>query len=160
MTTPVEYQHLVASRPVDYHAWYDTQGVMPCCGKKMQDYPAGWGVVVDDDMVTCGRSVVSKATAAQLAELTAKYAHNTGAVFAPDPPAPAVDGPPLGLTPSELLGKHVRVWDGPHTSVRAEGEVIAVITSPTIMIRDKDGGTHYESTGLPIDVETREWRRR
>lgn len=50
----------------------------------------------------------------------------------------------------------VRVWDGPKSSVVAEGTVIGVIEAPTLVVRANDGTKTYHSTDLPVEVQT--WR--
>lgn len=61
------------------------------------------------------------------------------------------------MTPDELLGRRVRVFDGQRADVRAEGEVVGIILEPTLAIRLDDGTRAYESSGLPLEVERREW---
>lgn len=60
----------------------------------------------------------------------------------------------------------VRVYDGAATPQQiasgdaqpvAEGEVIAVILAPTLVIVDKDGNRSYHSSELPVTIQ--EWRR-
>jgi hypothetical protein len=46
----------------------------------------------------------------------------------------------------------VRIWDGPHSSIRAEGRVVGIIEAPTIIVEDADGVHHYESSNLPRDL--------
>ena len=57
-----------------------------------------------------------------------------------------------------VLGKRVRVHDGQRSSVRAEGEVVAVIEAPTLVIRQDDGTIAYESSDLPVEYAYVEWR--
>lgn len=57
-----------------------------------------------------------------------------------------------------VLGKRVRVWDGQHAALRAEGEVIGVITAPTLCIRLPDGTIAHESSDLPVEYAYTEWR--
>jgi len=52
----------------------------------------------------------------------------------------------------DLVGKKVRIWDGPKASVRATGEVVGIIEPPTIIVRDDLGVDHYESSSLPREV--------
>lgn len=46
----------------------------------------------------------------------------------------------------------VRVWDGQHQTIRAQGCVVGLIEPPTLVVVDKYGFRHHESSGLPIDV--------
>ena len=59
---------------------------------------------------------------------------------------------------ASVLGKRVRVHDGQRSSVRAEGEVVAVIEAPTLVIRQDDGTIAYESSDLPVEYAYVEWR--
>lgn len=60
----------------------------------------------------------------------------------------------------DLLGKRVRVWDGPHTSVFMEGQVIATIDGPSIVVLADDGTRDTYPYSLPRDViPTWTWRR-
>jgi hypothetical protein len=53
---------------------------------------------------------------------------------------------------ADLIGKTVRIWDGPHFSVRAEGKVIGICEVPTIIVRDEHGNHHHEASSLPRDI--------
>ena len=48
----------------------------------------------------------------------------------------------------------VRVWDGPHSSVCAQGRVVALIEVPALIIDGDDGERHHVSSALPIEVMT------
>jgi len=48
----------------------------------------------------------------------------------------------------------VRVWDGPHASIRAEGTLIGYCPVPTLIIRKDDGTLVHEASSLPVEVMT------
>lgn len=62
----------------------------------------------------------------------------------------------------ELIESHtlVRVWDTNHTTVLAEGEVIAYAAEPTLTVRDAQGKVRTVVASLPIERKTIVWEAR
>lgn len=51
-----------------------------------------------------------------------------------------------------LLGERIRVWDGQHHDIRAQGKLIAVVNGPVLVVEDDDGVRYYEASTLPIEA--------